>query len=67
MKYQVSTVLNQLLDFIPRNQFESFVGQHKWDRYTKYFLELADKNLDQEILQTTNTELLNGDSKDYER
>ncbi len=35
MKKQVSTILNQLLDFIPKNKFDNFVGQHKADKYTK--------------------------------
>lgn len=37
MKHQVSTILNQLLDFIPKNKFDNFVGQHKADKYTKKF------------------------------
>src|SRR3989344_3549609 len=33
----VNTIFNQLLDFLPRGQFDSFVGQHKADRYVKRF------------------------------
>lgn len=31
----VNTVFNQLLDFIPRKEFESFVEQYQADRYSK--------------------------------
>lgn len=34
---QISTIFNQLLDFLPKNQFQSFIGQHKADRYIKSF------------------------------
>lgn len=34
---QVSTIFNQLLDFLPKNKFQSFIGQHKADRYVKNF------------------------------
>jgi len=30
-----STIFNQLLDFVPRDKFNQFVGQHKADRYVK--------------------------------
>lgn len=30
-----NTIFNQLLELLPRNRFEQFVGQHKADRYTK--------------------------------
>jgi hypothetical protein len=30
-----STILNQLLNFLPRNKFNQYVGQHNADRYTK--------------------------------
>jgi len=36
MQYS-NTILNQLLNFLPRNQFNRFVGQHDGDRYTKKF------------------------------
>ena len=32
-----TTVLQQLLHLLPENRFESFVGQHKADRYVKAF------------------------------
>jgi len=32
-----TTVLQQLLHLLPENRFESFVGQHKADRYVKTF------------------------------
>jgi len=32
-----TTVLRQLLHLLPENRFESFVGQHKADRYVKTF------------------------------
>jgi hypothetical protein len=32
-----TTVLQQLLHILPENRFESFVGQHKADRYVKTF------------------------------
>ncbi len=35
MTTRTTTVLNQLLDLLPEDQFESFVGQHKADRYVK--------------------------------
>src|SRR3990167_3927508 len=31
----VNTVFNQLLDFLPRYEFECFVNQYNGDRYTK--------------------------------
>lgn len=31
----VNTIFNQLLDLLPRNRFEQFVGQHKADKYVK--------------------------------
>lgn len=31
----VNTILNQLLEILPRNQFERFVGQHQADKYVK--------------------------------
>ncbi|MBU0705875.1 IS4 family transposase [Patescibacteria group bacterium] len=34
---QISTIFNQLLDFLPKNQFQGFIGQHKADRYVKNF------------------------------
>lgn len=30
-----NTIFNQLLELLPRNRFEQFVGQHKADRYVK--------------------------------
>ena len=30
-----STILNQLLNFLPKHKFQSFVGQHNADRYVK--------------------------------
>lgn len=30
-----NTILNQLLQFIPKGKFQAFVGQHKGDRYVK--------------------------------
>jgi hypothetical protein len=30
-----NTIFNQLLSFLPRSKFNSFVGQHQADRYTK--------------------------------
>lgn len=33
----VSTVFSQLLDFLPKSRFDSFVGQHNADRYVKSF------------------------------
>lgn len=30
-----STILNQLLNFLPKHKFQSFVGQHQADRYVK--------------------------------
>lgn len=30
-----NTILNQLLQFVPRGRFQAFVGQHDGDRYTK--------------------------------
>jgi hypothetical protein len=30
-----STIFNQLLDFVPKDKFSRFVGQHKADRYVK--------------------------------
>jgi len=35
MSYHVSTIFNQLFSILPKNKFDSFVGQHKADRYTK--------------------------------
>lgn len=35
MSYHVSTIFNQLVSILPKNKFDSFVGQHKADRYTK--------------------------------
>jgi len=34
MKY-TNTIFNQLLAFLPKSQFQQFVGQHKGDRYVK--------------------------------
>lgn len=34
---QVSTIFGQLLDFLPKNKFNSFVGQHNADKYVKRF------------------------------
>jgi len=34
---QINTIFNQLLDFLPKNKFQSFIGQHKADRYVKRF------------------------------
>jgi len=31
----VNTIFNQLLDLLPKNRFETFVGQHNADRYVK--------------------------------
>jgi len=33
----VSTIFNQLLDFLPKSRFQGFTGQHKADRYVKNF------------------------------
>lgn len=33
--YYSNTIFNQLLSFLPRYQFNQFVGQHKSDRYIK--------------------------------
>lgn len=35
MVIRTTTILNQLLDLLPSDRFESFVGQHKADRYVK--------------------------------
>jgi len=35
MVIRTTTVLNQLLHFLPEDQFASFVGQHRADRYVK--------------------------------
>ncbi len=35
MANTTTTILQQLLHFLPEDQFESFVGQHKADRYVK--------------------------------
>lgn len=35
MSYHVSTIFSQLISILPKNKFDSFVGQHKADRYTK--------------------------------
>lgn len=35
MYVHTNTIFNQLLDFVPRNKFDLFVGQHGGDRYTK--------------------------------
>jgi hypothetical protein len=35
--HDVSTIFNQLLDFLPRKQFQGFIGQHKGDAYVKKF------------------------------
>ncbi len=35
MIIRTTTVLNQLLHFLPEDQFDSFVGQHNADRYVK--------------------------------
>lgn len=37
MYTQPTTVLHQLLQLLPEQQFETFVGQHNADRYTKKF------------------------------
>ena len=31
----INTVFNQVLQFVPKNHFNAFVGQHKGDRYVK--------------------------------
>lgn len=33
--YYSNTIFNQLLSFLPKHQFNQFVGQHKGDRYVK--------------------------------
>jgi hypothetical protein len=35
MYQYTSTILSQLLSFLPKDQFKHFVGQHNGDRYTK--------------------------------
>lgn len=37
MNNQVRTIFNQLLEIIPRNEFNKSVGQHNWDKYIKSF------------------------------
>lgn len=37
MNNQVRTIFNQLLEIIPRNDFNKSVGQHNWDKYIKNF------------------------------
>ena len=33
--YQCTTIFNQILQFVPKNKLQSFVGQHQADRYVK--------------------------------
>src|SRR4051812_16118972 len=35
MYHHTTTIFNQLLHFVPKERFQSFVGQHRADRYTK--------------------------------
>jgi hypothetical protein len=35
MYHYTNTILNQLLAFLPKDQFDHFVGQHAGDRYVK--------------------------------
>jgi hypothetical protein len=35
MYHHTTTIFNQLLHFVPKERFQSFVGQHQADRYTK--------------------------------
>lgn len=35
MYHHTTTIFNQLLHFVPKERFASFVGQHQADRYTK--------------------------------
>ena len=37
MNNHIRTIFNQLLEIVPRNEFNKSVGQHKWDRYVKNF------------------------------
>ena len=30
-----STILNQLLNFLPKHKFQAFVGQHQADKYVR--------------------------------
>ena len=32
-----STILNQILQFLPQSEFEKAITNHKTDRYVKYF------------------------------
>ena len=35
--YNINTIFKQILDFVPKSQFNQFVGQHNADKYTKRF------------------------------
>lgn len=35
IRSSTTTILQQLMQFLPKNQFDSFVGQHNADKYTK--------------------------------
>lgn len=37
MNNQNRTIFNQLLEILPKYQFDNLVGQHNWDRYVKKF------------------------------
>ena len=37
MDNHIRTIFNQLLEIVPKNEFNKSVGQHNWDRYVKNF------------------------------
>lgn len=67
-----NTIFNQLLDLLPRNRFEQFVGQHEADKYVKRMscwnqlsIMLYAQAKGKESLRDIETGLLSQESKMY--
>ena len=56
MHKSTTTVLSQLRELLPMNEFEGFVGQHHSDRYVKHFT--TENQLTTLLLCTGNRERL---------